>query len=298
MGINRRDFLKGFGGLCAVAGMSASSGLLAVQGAEASSGSQGEEKSSDKSTVRWGMLIDTRKMSEADIKKCAEACHSNHNVPDYSNVPQLGHTEVPEGGNVKDEIKWIWPAKPYQAFPSMSTSQASTQFEHGVKSGEVVAVLCNHCENPPCVRVCPTKATFKNKQGITMMDMHRCIGCRFCMAGCPYGARSFNWREPRMDKNTLWGGRPITAEYPTRERGVVEKCLFCHERIEKSGVPASGQDLLPEQVPFCVKAAPAGAIVFGNLKDPNSRIREALRANHTVVRKSEAGTNPSVFYII
>lgn len=294
MGINRRDFLKGFGGLCAVAGMSASSGLLVDQRAEASSGSHEEGGSSGKSTVRWGMLINTRKMSERDIKRCVEACHSNHNVPDYSNVPQLGHTEVPEGGNVKDEIKWIWPAGFHNAFPSTSTRQFQAK---AVEKNEV-AVLCNHCENPPCVRVCPTKATFKNKQGITMMDMHRCIGCRFCMAGCPYGARSFNWREPRKDRNTLWGGRPIKPEYPTRDRGVVEKCLFCHERIEKSGVPASGQDLLPEQVPFCVKAAPPGAIVFGNLKDPNSRIREALRANHTIVRKPEAGTNPSVFYII
>jgi len=293
MGINRRDFLKGFGGLCAVAGVSASSGLLSGRTAEASSGSQEEPAASEKSTVRWGMVIDTRLMGEADIKKCAEACHSNHNVPDFTNVPHLDGT-VTEGGNVKDEIKWIWAAGFHNAFPSTSTRQFLSE---EVEENQV-AVLCNHCEKPPCVRVCPTKATFKSKQGITMMDMHRCIGCRFCMAGCPYGARSFNWREPRKDKNTLWGGRAIKPEYPTRERGVVEKCLFCYELIEKAGVPQSGQDLLPEQVPFCVKAAPEGAIVFGNLQDPNSSIRKVLAKNHTIVRKPEAGTNPSVFYII
>jgi len=292
MGINRRDFLKGFGGLCAVAGMSASSGLLTGRTAEASHGEP--SSSSDKSTVRWGMVIDTRLMGEEDIKKCAEACHKAHNVPDYSKVPQLGHGEVPEGGNVKDEIKWIWAASFHSSFPSTATREFIAEEVEKNK----VALLCNHCQNPPCVRVCPTKATFKNEQGITMMDMHRCIGCRFCMAGCPYGARSFNWRDPRKDKDTLWGGGPITPDFPTRERGVVEKCLFCYERIEKAGAPASGQELLPEQVPLCVKAAPENAIVFGNLKDPNSGIREVLAKNHTIVRKPEAGTNPSVFYII
>jgi len=294
MGINRRDFLKGVGGLCAVAGMSASSGLLATRAAEASSGSHAETPADGKSTVRWGMVIDTRKMDEADISKCAEACHSAHNVPDYSNVPQLGHSEVPEGGNVKDEIKWIWPAAYHESFPSRSTNQ----FDSVDIEERRYALLCNHCANPPCVRVCPTKATFKSSQGITMMDMHRCIGCRFCMAACPYGSRSFNWREPRMDKRTLWGGRPIKMDYPTRERGVVEKCLFCYELLEKAGVPESGQDILPEQVPYCVKAAPEGAIIFGNLNDPNSMIRKVLRDSNTVVRKPETGTNPSVFYIL
>ena len=117
-------------------------------------------------------------------------------------------------------------------------------------------------------------------------------------AGCPYGARSFNWREPRKDKKTLWGGRPIIMDYPTRERGVVEKCLFCYELIEKAGVPESGHELQDKQIPYCVKAAPKGAIVFGNLKDSNSRIRKVLRDNQTIVRKPEAGTNPSVFYLI
>lgn len=298
MGLNRRDFLKGVGGLCAVAGISASSGLLIETPAEASSGSHGEESSASKSTVRWGMVINTRMMSEDDINSCARECHKIHNVPDFSNVPQLGHTEVPEGGNVKDEVKWIWPALYHQAFPSASTGAASHQFALDSDEDSKVAVLCNHCEHPPCVRVCPTKATFKSDQGITMMDMHRCIGCRFCMAACPYGARSFNWRDPRKDKNTLWGGAPMIKEFPTRERGVVEKCLFCYERIEQGPVPSSGYELNPDQVPACVTAAPEGAIVFGNLKDPASRIRTVLRENRTVVRKSEAGTNPSVFYII
>ncbi len=292
MGINRRDFIKGVGGLCAAAGIGASSSLLSVKSAQASSsGGHAETASHDESTVRWGMLINTRMMSEANIDKCAEACHTIHNVPDFSDVPHLDGT-VTEGGNVKDEIKWIWPASFHQAF---TTGQ---QFMSENVEKREVAVLCNHCENPPCVRVCPTKATFKSEQGITMMDMHRCIGCRFCMAACPYGARSFNWREPRRGDKKLWGGRDITPDFPTRERGVVEKCLFCYERIERGATPQSGRELKRNQYPACVLAAPEGAITFGNLKDPKSRIRKALAQHQTLVRKPEVGTNPSVFYII
>lgn len=139
--------------------------------------------------------------------------------------------------------------------------------------------LCNHCDNPPCVRVCPTKATFKREDGIVMMDMHRCIGCRFCMAGCPYGSRSFNFQDPR----------PFIAEenpvYPTRMKGVVEKCTFCTERLAEGKMPA------------CVEAS-EGKIVFGDLGDPDSEIRHILAENFTLRRKPDLGTSPSVFYII
>ena len=90
------------------------------------------------------------------------------------------------------QIKWIWTEHFHNAFPGEEQPHMSEKVEH-----MNFLVLCNHCDNPPCVRVCPTKATFQREDGIVMMDMHRCIGCRFCMAGCPFGARSFNWRDPR-----------------------------------------------------------------------------------------------------
>ncbi len=93
-------------------------------------------------------------------------------------------------------------------------------------------VFCNHCENPPCVRVCPTKATFQRADGIVMMDYHRCIGCRLCMAACPYGARSMNYRDPRPFI------AKINPDFPTRTKGVVEKCNFCEERLAKGMLPA------------------------------------------------------------
>jgi Fe-S-cluster-containing dehydrogenase component len=141
-------------------------------------------------------------------------------------------------------------------------------------------VLCNHCNNPPCVRVCPTKATFKrDSDGLVLMDFHRCIGCRFCMAGCPYGARSFNYRDPQ----------PAIAEiqpnFTPRTKGVVEKCNFCAERLARGEMPA------------CVEAS-EGAAVFGDLNDPSSNVRKILAEQYAITRKPELGTYPSVFYII
>ena len=141
------------------------------------------------------------------------------------------------------------------------------------------SLACNHCENPACVRVCPTKATFRRHDGIVVMDYHRCIGCRYCMAGCPFGARSFNFMDPR----------PAIAEtnptFPTRMRGVVEKCTFCSERL------AVGQ------MPLCVEAS-EGGIAFGDLADKDSSVRKLLAENFTLRRKPTLGTEPSVYYIL
>ncbi|MFO7964467.1 MAG: 4Fe-4S dicluster domain-containing protein [Desulfobacterales bacterium] len=210
----------------------------------------------------WGMVIDTRRLKTyRDIKPLIEACHRIHNVPEIANEDH--------------EIKWLW-AEPYEhAFPSKENKYLDERMEL-----QLFPVLCNHCEDPPCVRVCPTKATFKREEdGIVMMDMHRCIGCRFCMAGCPYGSRSFNFRDPRPFIPE------INKEYPTRMKGVVEKCNFCAERLAQGKMPG------------CVEAS-NGALVFGDLDDPNSEIRKVLRENYTIRRKQALGTGPSVYYIV
>jgi molybdopterin-containing oxidoreductase family iron-sulfur binding subunit len=221
---------------------------------------------------RLGMVVDVKKFGEYPelARKCVDACHTSHNVPDF--------------GNPKDEIKWIWAEKYEHTFPEHSHYKRHTAL-HELP----VMTLCNHCDDPPCVRACPTQATFKSMDdGIVMMDFHRCIGCRFCMAACPYGARSFNWRDPRgKDEN----GRPfiarVNAEYPTRMRGVVEKCNFCAERLAVGKLPA------------CVVATgDTKALVFGDLNDPHSEISRILESTFTIQRKPAIGTKPSVFYII
>jgi molybdopterin-containing oxidoreductase family iron-sulfur binding subunit len=225
---------------------------------------------------RWAMVVDMTKFKTAeDFQKTISACHTIHNVPDF---------RKPDGTvDKKFEIKWIWNTTFEKAFPGME--ERKYQSEH-VKDMPFM-VLCNHCTNPPCVRVCPTKATYKLATGITMQDMHRCIGCRFCMAACPYGARSFNWVDPRRAANldTMKGGK-VNGEYPTRTKGVVEKCTFCTERLAVGKMPA------------CVEAAPKGALLFGDLEDPNSEIRQIVANKLTIRRKPDLGTGPAVYYLI
>jgi molybdopterin-containing oxidoreductase family iron-sulfur binding subunit len=127
--------------------------------------------------------------------------------------------------------------------------------------------------------VCPVKATWKREDGIVMMDFHRCIGCRFCMSACPYGSRSFNWRDPRpYIKET-------NPDFPTRTKGVVEKCNFCEERLREGLLPA------------CVEACEDKTLVFGNLEDPNSEVSKLISSNYTLRRHSGLGTEPKVYYL-
>ena len=219
-----------------------------------------------KSGNRYGMVINLRAFQNnpALADKVVKVCRETHNVPQFKAK--------------KDEIKWVWLTEYENAF----TEHSQLHKDRATLDNEVL-VMCNHCDNPPCVRACPTRATFKNKDGIVAMDYHRCIGCRFCMAACPYGMRSFNWRDPRpaIDKHTM------NNEFPTRMRGVVEKCNFCAERIGLGKQPA------------CVEVCGGSkAIVFGNLNDPDSEIRKVLKENFTIQRKPSLGTHPSVFYIV
>ena len=258
---SRRRFLQ-------IAGVSALGlGATPVLNAFASEGAKGPgyhiAKGEDAlSAKQWAMVIDTRKLQTAEaLEPIIEACNKIHNIP----------TAIE---NKNQEIKWIWEAHYHNAFTDKTNNFLNEDVEH-----RPFLLLCNHCENPPCVRACPTKATFKNDNGIVMMDFHRCIGCRFCMAACPFGARSFNFRDPRpfiKDNN---------KEFPTRMKGVVEKCNFCAERLAVGKMPA------------CVEAS-KGAIAFGDLYDENSEVRKLLKENYTIRRKQTLGTEPSVYYIV
>jgi len=210
----------------------------------------------------WAMVIDTRKFeTESDLEPIIEACDKIHNIPVLIT-------------DKKHEIKWIWAEEFKHVFPLTDNIYVNEKAKH-----LPFLALCNHCENPPCVRVCPTKATFKREDGIVMMDFHRCIGCRFCMAACPYGSRSFNFMDPRpyiKERN---------PDFPTRTKGVVEKCNFCAERLAVGKMPA------------CVEAS-NGALTFGDLSDPESDVRKLLEENYAIRRKPSLGTGPSVYYIL
>jgi Fe-S-cluster-containing dehydrogenase component len=212
---------------------------------------------------QWAMVIDTRKLESPEtLEPIIDACHKIHNVP----------TKLKDK---RHEVKWIWEEEYKHAFPGKTNRFLDDKIKH-----TPFLVLCNHCEDPPCCRACPTKATFKRESdGIVLMDFHRCIGCRFCMAACPFGARSFNFRDPRPFIEET------NKEFPTRMKGVVEKCNFCAERLAVGKMPA------------CVEAS-NGAIAFGDLYDPESEVRKLLKTNYTIRRKQGLGTEPSVYYIV
>lgn len=209
---------------------------------------------------RWGMAVDAAKC-RAECTDCFTACHTVHNVPDI--------------GNPKEEVKWIWPER----FEHVFHAESHAHIPEAMRA-RPVPILCNHCDNPPCVRVCPTGATFRRPDGIVMMDSHRCIGCKICLAACPYGARSINFRNPRPFIGTL------NPDFPTRSKGVIEKCNFCEERLAKGILPA------------CVTACEEKALVFGDMEDPVSEVRRLLDRKFSIRRRAELGTKPQVYYIL
>ncbi len=146
-----------------------------------------------------------------------------------------------------------------------------------------VPVACQQCRNAPCTKVCPTGATWTEPDGIVVIDYDWCIGCRYCMAACPYGARHFNWGEPSIPKGALNTKTHYLGNRP-RPKGVVEKCTFCIQRTRAGRYPA------------CVEVCPVGARKFGNLLDPESEIRYIIEHKRVLVLKEELNTLPKFFY--
>ncbi len=257
MSVNRREFLGIAGVTLLGIGKTSVFELLRPGELEA----QTSSNNAPLTAKRWSMIVDMSKFkSQEDYQMCIDACNRVHSIPVFNNT--------------KHEVKWIWT----ETFEDVFPDHANQYMEDSIK-GKPSLVLCNHCDNPPCVRVCPTQATFKRNDGIVMMDYHRCIGCRLCMAACFYGARSFNWVDPREYV------REFNPAFPTRTKGVVEKCNFCQERLYKGLLPA------------CVEMS-RGAMVFGDLADPDSEVRKILRESYAIRRKPAFGANPSVFYLI
>ena len=281
MGVDRRKFLK-------IAGISAL-GVAAKPAASVFAKDMGSFTPSETilhlfdkplgfapgealTATRWAMVVNVKAVDEEIANACQAACHKIHNVPDIENP--------------KHEIKWIWSDN----YENVFTDQEHELIMDDLKELPFLA-LCNHCYDPPCVRVCPTKATFKREtDGIVVMDMHRCIGCRFCMAACPYGSRSFNWVDPREYINE----EEQNMDYPTRMKGVVEKCNFCAELLAEGRIPRCvevAQEISREK-------GKEPALVFGDLDDPDSEVRKLLRSRYSLRRKPTLGTNPNVYYIV
>jgi len=254
VGRDRRGILSGAGG-------SGSAAADACASRVAGPGSDYTTVVGAGDAKRWAMVIDMRRFNSAeDVQRVIDVCHKAHNVPQIDNV--------------RHEVKWIWTDTFEHTFPDQTHAHLPKALTE-----KSFLLLCNQCDNPPCTRVCPTDATYRLADGIVAQDYHRCIGCRFCMAGCPYGARSFNWVNPRPYVKEL------NPEFPTRNIGVVEKCNFCVDRLERGE-------------PVRCAAASGGGIVVGDLNDPDSEVSRLLAAHYTLTRKPQLGARPNVFYIV
>ena len=148
-----------------------------------------------------------------------------------------------------------------------------------------MGVQCYHCENAPCIKACPTKATWREPDGIVVVDYDWCIGCRYCLAACPYWGRRFNWGDPVIPKEEINRKQHYLGNR-MRWKGVMEKCTFCIQRTRKGKLPA------------CADACPTGSRVFGNLLDPDSEIRFVLQNKKVFRFKEELGTDPKFWYFM
>jgi len=267
--LSRRELLERLSILGASALAAAMAGgavidMIGVRGAFAASATAPVKRK-----FRYGMVIDTRRC--VGCKACVVACKAENKTP-----PGVSYTIVLDNaiGNRPDD-KPIFMTKP-----------------------------CFHCENPPCVNVCPVSATFKRERdGIVVIDYERCIGCRYCITACPYGARYFDFGEnyPAVSANTAYGQAPSPeyGQFRKREQdkspiGNVRKCTFCLHLQDVGG----RYDKAAGRWPACAKTCTGHAIHFGDFNDPNSEVNTLLKERQAVRLKEELGTEPNVYYLL
>lgn len=211
----------------------------------------------DHTGVKWGMVIDLRKC--VGCETCTVSCKAENRTP-----PGVSYNQV----FVEEE----------GTFPNVSRTN--------------IARPCMHCDKPPCASVCPVRATYKSDNGIVVQDNDRCIGCRYCMVACPYGARSFDFGE---EYEEILGSNMIQAPEHGMERGergkgeapigTVRKCNFCFHRLERGEEPA------------CVETCIGDARYFGDLNDPESTVSKLAASSRAFRLKEEYGTEPRVYYL-
>lgn len=257
--LNRRDLLK-IGGATAAAVLITEVVMTGPLSPEAIEGiNRANGHGGEESTHEWHMAIDLSKC--IGCRYCVRACQAVNDV-------------------VYDEMRWN--------LVFNERDESGTEF--------YMNKPCMHCQEAPCVRVCPVGATWVRADGLVAMDYERCIGCRYCEVACPYDVRRFNWKavEGTNDMVPTWG----TPEIDRRERGVVEKCSFCVQRIDRAAELGLTPGVDPQVTPACVDICPVNARIFGDIKDPESPVSIYLRQNLSFRLREDWGTEPKVHYIL
>ncbi|NTU71342.1 MAG: 4Fe-4S dicluster domain-containing protein [Coriobacteriia bacterium] len=208
---------------------------------------------------KWAMVIDVKAC--VGCRKCAYACVKENNIGRTSGFTYIQLLEMEPG--------------------EINLETANANYTEGGRADKwYLPVQCMHCAKPTCVYGCPVKATWREPDGIVVIDYDKCIACRNCMITCPYYARHFNWVEPEVPKNE------INPKVPLEEKAaVVEKCTFCIQRTRHG------------QTTACTEACPVGARTFGDLNDPNSDVSIILKTRRAFRLKEELGSEPVIWYV-
>jgi Fe-S-cluster-containing dehydrogenase component len=256
--LNRRDFLK----IAGATGATIVVTQLVTTGPLSTDAVRGigteTHHNGTEATHRWSMVIDLAKCIGCNY--CVWTCQAVNAVPD-------------------DTMRW------------------NVGFPEQTANGEDFYMTrpCLHCSEAPCVDVCPVGATWIRPDGIVAMDYSRCIGCRYCEVACPYDARRFNWRTPEEENPYVptWG----TPEVDRRPRGVVEKCTFCVQRIDRGLEQGLTPGVDSAATPACVNVCPVGARIFGDAHDPESPVSQYMAEHPTFRLREDFGTAPGVYYV-
>lgn len=222
--------------------------------------------------ARWGMVIDLDRCN--GCQACEIACRTENNVA-VAGPAQAAEGRTISWMQVRTEVHGAWPNLEAHAIP----------------------MPCMQCDRPPCVFVCPTGATMIDDEGLVGQIYPRCIGCRYCANACPYTVKYFNWREPSYPESTRDGLNPDVSVRPA---GVVEKCTFCHHRLQKAReqARAEGRALREDDyVPACAESCPTAAIAFGDLDAPSHEVHRLSRSPRAFRLLEGLGTEPKVYYL-
>ncbi|UCF29128.1 MAG: 4Fe-4S dicluster domain-containing protein [Chloroflexota bacterium] len=221
---------------------------------------------------RWAIIVDLDRCT--GCQACVIACQAENNVP------AVGEAETVNGR----WLHWIHIERYWEGeYPNIKA--------------RFMPVMCQQCSEAPCEPVCPVFATYHTPEGLNAQIYNRCIGTRFCGSACPYKVRTYNWLRPEFPEPL---NEQLNPDVTIRSRGLIEKCTFCIQRIRRVEIEVQAQGREPEEgeiQPACVQTCPPGALVFGDLNDPESRVSQLARSHRSFKLLGGLGTDPGVIYL-